>query len=121
MFDLQARKILEPRVPRLRFRARRLAAARVIEYIRGTLQVGRLQTRLFKVCACVRLIQQSWKALKIVRTEQRALLWSQVITYEARLTAVNRRFATAPDPEDSSTGSSVSFTIHSLDDDSGDM
>lgn len=88
----QARKYLEPRVPHLRVIARRRAAARIIEYVRGTLQVGRLQTRLFEMCACVRFIQRSWKDLKAVRTEQRALIFSQVLAYESRLTATNRRY-----------------------------
>lgn len=92
----QARKYLEPRVPHLRVIARRRAAARIIEYVRGTLQVGRLQTRLFEMCACVRFIQRSWKDLKAVRNEQRALIFSQVLAYEARLTATNRRYFTAP-------------------------
>jgi hypothetical protein len=89
---LQARKYLEPRVPRIRLVARKRAAARICEYIRGTLKMKKLQARLFGLCSVVRLIQSTWRHMKVVRETQRALLLSQVLTYEARLTASNVRF-----------------------------
>jgi hypothetical protein len=90
---VQAQRFLEPRVPRLRFISRRRAACRIVEYFRSMLQMGRLQAQLLKVSQSLRLIQRIWRDLHVIRMEQRSLVYTQVIAFETKLVAANRRCA----------------------------
>lgn len=53
--------------------------------------MGRTQAAMMRVQQQLRLIQRTWKNLHVVRTEQAALLLSQLVVYEGKVITANRR------------------------------
>lgn len=53
--------------------------------------MGRTQAAIMRVQQQLRLIQRTWRDLHVIRTEQASLLLSQLVVYEGKVIAANRR------------------------------
>lgn len=79
-------------MPGIRLRCRQRCASRIIAYLKDAVRVGRAQACIMRVQQQLRLIQRTWKALHAIRAEQTGLLMSQLVTFEGKVIAANRRW-----------------------------
>lgn len=88
---MQGKRLFEPRVPRIRFQARRRCAVRAIDFLRQLVHASTWQRAILRIKHSVAVIQTMWREALVVRVEQHRLYMQQLLLCEGKVLRSNQR------------------------------